>query len=165
MLSNVWWELSRQREVWTKLQQEVRALNGESPSFEALKGMKYLQAVNNETLRMYPVLPENSRQASCDTILPVGGGDDETSPVYVSKGQVVHWSTYTMQRRKDIYGDDAGVFRPERWLDCGLEGRKGLRVGWEYLPFNGGPRVCIGRTYFNDLIDPWNKERSSSAEG
>ena len=26
-----------------------------------------------------------------------------------------------------------------------MAGRKGLRVGWEYLSFNGRPRVCIGR--------------------
>lgn len=48
-----------------------------------------------------------------------------------------------MHRRKDLYGDDADVFRPERWLDTD-EG-KGLRMGWEYLPFSGGPRVCPGR--------------------
>lgn len=145
MLSNVWWELSRQPEIWARLQQEVRSLNGELPTFEALKCMKYLQAVNSETLRMYPVVPENSRQAVCGTILPMGGGDDENSPVYVAKGQVVHWSTYTMQRRKDIYGDDAEDFRPERWLDGGQNEVKSLRVGWQFLPFNGGPRICIGR--------------------
>jgi hypothetical protein len=42
-----------------------------------------------------------------------------------------------MHRRKDIWGPDADDFRPERW--------DGRRVGWEYLPFNGGPRICIGR--------------------
>lgn len=34
------------------------------------------------------------------------------------------------------------VYRPERWL-----GEKGLRPGWEYLPFNGGPRICIGQQF------------------
>lgn len=50
-----------------------------------------------------------------------------------------------MHRRKDLYGEDAELFKPERWLD--QEDRKGLRVGWEFLPFNGGPRICIGRTF------------------
>lgn len=52
-----------------------------------------------------------------------------------------------MHRRKDLFGEDAEEFRPERWLDGEGEGKKGLRVGWEYLPFNGGPRICIGRKY------------------
>lgn len=51
-----------------------------------------------------------------------------------------------MHRRKDLYGDDAEEFRPERWLD-GPDGEKGLRVSWEYIPFSGGPRVCIGQQF------------------
>ena len=42
-----------------------------------------------------------------------------------------------MHRRKDYYGEDADEFKPERW--------EKLRPGWEYLPFNGGPRICLGR--------------------
>lgn len=42
-----------------------------------------------------------------------------------------------MHRRKDFYGEDSDEFKPERW--------ETLRPGWEYLPFNGGPRICIGR--------------------
>ncbi|KAK5009870.1 hypothetical protein LTR28_012993 [Elasticomyces elasticus] len=102
--------------------------------------MKYVRAILNESLRLYPVVPSNSREAVEDTILPLGGGPDGLSPVFCPKGQVVVWSLYTMQRRKDFYGEDSEEFRPERWL-----GENGLRVGWEYLPFNGGPRVCLGQ--------------------
>jgi cytochrome P450 len=49
-----------------------------------------------------------------------------------------------MHRRKDMYGEDADVFKPERWLQSGDDKR--LRPKWVYLPFNGGPRTCIGRT-------------------
>lgn len=146
LLSNVWFELSNRPEIWTRLQREVvDSLDGESPTFEKLKDMKYLRAVLNESLRLYPVVPENDRQAEVDTVLPVGGGKDGKSPVFVAKGQIVHWSLYTMHRRKDLYGEDAECFIPERWLDRGE--KKGLRVGWEYLPFNGGPRICIGRRF------------------
>jgi hypothetical protein len=44
-----------------------------------------------------------------------------------------------MHHRKDIYGEDAEEFRPERW--------ETRRPGWEFLPFNGGPRICLGREF------------------
>jgi cytochrome P450 len=44
-----------------------------------------------------------------------------------------------MHRREDFYGPDAQEYRPERW--------EKLRMGWEYLPFNGGPRICVGQQY------------------
>lgn len=44
-----------------------------------------------------------------------------------------------MHHRKDIWGEDVEEFRPERW--------EGKKVGWEYLPFNGGPRICLGQQF------------------
>lgn len=49
-----------------------------------------------------------------------------------------------MHRRKDIYGPDADTFRPERWEDPTLLARVGA---WGYLPFNGGPQVCLGQEF------------------
>lgn len=63
------------------------------------------------------------------------------SPVFVPKGTLVGYNVYAMHRRTDIYGQEANDFRPERWMD------KGLRPRWGYLPFNGGPRICIGQRY------------------
>jgi cytochrome P450 len=71
--------------------------------------------------------------ALVDTTLPVGGGPDGKSPIFVKKGQIVVYQVYTMQRRTDLYGEDALEFKPERW--------ETLRPGWNYLPFNGGPRI------------------------
>lgn len=51
-----------------------------------------------------------------------------------------------MHRRKDLYGEDAEDFRPERWDDESLPLFKdSVKASWGYLPFNGGPRVCLGR--------------------
>jgi cytochrome P450 len=76
-----------------------------------------------------------------DTVLPLGGGKDGLSPVFVPKGTQVVYNLYAMHRRTDFYGLDAEEFRPERWGD------NTLRPGWGYLPFNGGPRICIGQRY------------------
>lgn len=152
LLSNVWFELSKRPAILARLREDVDALDGEIPSIEQLKNMKYLRAVLNESLRLYPIVPHNNRQALEDTFLPLGGGKDGASPVFVPKGQIVEWSLYDMHRRRDLYGEDAHLFKPERWLD--QKDRKGLRVGWEFLPFNGGPRICIGRTFSRSATRP-----------
>jgi len=106
-------------------------------TFQSLKSCRQLQHTLNESLRLYSVVPVNSRVATKDTTIPVGGGPDGKSPIFVRKGQPVDYSVHVMHRRKDLWGPDADEFRPERWV--------GRKVGWEYLPFNGGPRICLGR--------------------
>ncbi|KJX98996.1 cytochrome P450 alkane hydroxylase like protein [Zymoseptoria brevis] len=147
LLTNVWFILSKRPDIWAKLQSEVGQLNGVRPTFEQLKDLKYLQSVLSESLRLHPVVPLNSREAQCDTTLPVGGGPSGLAPIFIPKGGVVSWNVYAMHRRKDIYGPDAEDFTPERWLDDPETGKKGLRPGWGYLPFNGGPRVCLGQQF------------------
>lgn len=90
-------------------------------------------------LRLHPVIPTNAREASKDTILPYGGGKDGNSPLLIKKGNLVMYNIYAMHRDAAVFGPDAEEFVPERW--------NGLRPGWGYLPFNGGPRICIGRKY------------------
>ena len=92
-----------------------------------------------EILRLYPNVPLNSRRCTRDTTLPRGGGPDGMSPVYVKKGQEVNYAVHLMHHRKDVWGDDVEEFKPERW--------QGRRAGWEYLPFNGGPRICLGQQF------------------
>lgn len=65
------------------------------------------------------------------------------APIFVPKGGLVSWNLWALHRRKDYFGEDAEVFRPERWLDeegdeegeegKKKKGKKGLRPGWEYL--------------------------------
>ena len=66
-------------------------------------------------LRLYPSVPINSRSAIKTTTLPVGGGPDGKAPVLVPAGTPVGYCVYVMHRRKDLYGEDAEEFRPERW--------------------------------------------------
>ncbi|KAF9885071.1 hypothetical protein FE257_000802 [Aspergillus nanangensis] len=139
LLSNMFFMLARSPAVWNKLREEVATLDGRAPTYEQLRNLTYLKYCLNESLRLHPVVPANSRLAVKDTVLPVGGGPDGKSPVLVPKGSIVGYSVYAMHRREDIYGPDAHEYRPERWAD--------LRLGWEYLPFNGGPRICVGQQY------------------
>jgi cytochrome P450 len=110
-------------------------------------------------LRIHPVVPSNSRFSIRDTILPLGGGPQGKDPLFVPRGTMIGYSPYAMHRRHDIYGpvssqpqplhpipqpqltptQDADEYKPARW--------ESLRPGWEYLPFNGGPRICLGQQY------------------
>ncbi len=142
LLAFTFWELARHPEVWGKLRAEVLRIfgteeQGEEITFAKLKGSRYLQYVINETLRLYPVAPLNGRTAVQDSVLPVGGGPNSKSPMAVRKGTLVNFSDYVIHRREDIWGEDVLEWKPERWVD--------RKYGWEYLPFNGGPRICIGR--------------------
>lgn len=147
LLSNIFFELPRHPEILARLRREITEFVGdESPNYQQLKNMKYLKAIINETQRLYPIVSINSRQALQDTVLPYGGGPSGTAPILVPKGAYISYHHYTMHRRKDIFGPDAENFDPTRWLD-NEHSSSPLRPGWGYLPFSGGPRICIGQQF------------------
>lgn len=64
----------------------------------------------------------------------------------VRKNETVTYNVYALHRRQDLYGQDADDFRPERWEEKNQPlYRDPTTRAWGYLPFNGGPRSCIGR--------------------
>lgn len=67
-------------------------------TLSGLKNCSYLQWCMNEVLRVYPSVPLNSREAVRDTTLPVGGGADGPSPVFIPKGYLVAWEVRTPMR-------------------------------------------------------------------
>ncbi|OQE46368.1 hypothetical protein PENCOP_c001G06646 [Penicillium coprophilum] len=152
-LSFCLFELSRNPEVVAKLRDEIRdrlgvGINAQKPSYTDLKEMKYLNAVLHETMRVYPVVPFNVRNSLHDTTLPRGGGPDGRSPVGVRANSRVIYSTMLMQRDPDLYDGpesenyfDPGKWIPERWVS-GWQPKP-----WHFVPFNGGPRICIGQQF------------------
>jgi cytochrome P450 len=139
LLTNTWFTLARRPDIWTKLRAEVATLNNQPPTYTQLKELKYLRHLLNESLRLMPIVPVNGRRAIHDTTLPTGGGPAGKSPVFVPRGTIVLFHMWSMHRRADLFGPDAEQFRPERW--------ETLRPTWEYLPFSGGPRVCVGQQF------------------
>ncbi|AOW01094.1 hypothetical protein B0I72DRAFT_168410 [Yarrowia lipolytica] len=147
LLSWVMFRMARQPETWKKLRQAVINDFGDTPdelSFESLKRCEYLRYVLNEGLRLYPSVPMNFRVATRDTTLPKGGGPDLDQPIFIPKGGIVVYSVYHTHRAEEYWGKDTEEFIPERWDPA--EGYQIAR-GWEYLPFNGGPRICLGQQF------------------
>ncbi|GJJ08887.1 hypothetical protein Clacol_003107 [Clathrus columnatus] len=77
------------------------------PTFDDLKECKYLRAVINETLRLYPPAPFNVR-ASIDST--TWKAKDGGKPYYVPAGCFVAYSVFVMHRRKDLWGPDGIYF-------------------------------------------------------
>ncbi|KAF1730573.1 Cytochrome P450 52A12 [Beauveria bassiana] len=121
LLSSAFHVLSRRPDVWKKIRDEVSLLEGKIPVYEELRNMKYI------------------KMAIRDTVLPRGGGPNGDMPIFIPKGCTIIYTVYAMHRRTDLFGPDAAEFRPERW--------ESQRFSWEYLPFNGGPRICLGQQY------------------
>ncbi|KAI5927615.1 cytochrome P450 52A11 [Camillea tinctor] len=147
-LSFTLYELGRRPEAVQRLRREILDTVGPDrvPTYADLKSMKYLQNVMNETLRLYPVVPYNLRYSLTDTTLPRGGGPDGTEPLPVLKNTPVWYAPIAMQRRRDLYPPtsaefpDPAVWAPERWFVWQPK-------PWTYIPFNGGPRICIGQQF------------------
>ena len=92
---------------------------------------------------MYPAVPFNVRLALHDTTLPTGGGPDRDRQIGILKDTAIAYSSLTLQRRPDLYPSDgpaAAAFVPERWDHWRPE-------TWHYMPFNGGPRACMGQDF------------------
>ena len=97
----------------------------------ALSRLPYLNAVCCETLRIYPVGMLTFPRVPLRR-LELGGYSLEP-------GTIVIGSIYLTHRRKEIY-PDPDRFRPERFLERRFS-------PYEYLPFGGGARRCIGMTF------------------
>lgn len=142
------YELSRHPECVRKLRDEIINQVGlnRTPTYHDLKNMKYLQNVMSETLRLYPVVPFNVRLALKDCTLPRGGGPDGSQPIPVLKDTPIAYSTIVMQRDEAMYPPVSETFKPvleyspERWYNWQPK-------PWQYVPFNGGPRICIGQQF------------------
>lgn len=129
--TNLFFELAKQPDLWRRLAHEVQFLNGQPPSINQVKALRltnwcvlesktalptcFLVLADFAGLRLHPPQASNSRVAEQDTTLPRGGGEDGSFPVFVRKGQMVHWSTYGLHRDENLWGADAGLFNPDRW--------------------------------------------------
>jgi cytochrome P450 len=98
----------------------------------------FLPILPTPALRLYPVFPYHIRVALADTTLPKGGGPDGQSPIYVQAGALFNASFIVLHRLPFIWGPDAHDFNPDRWDSFKPK-------TWEFSPFGGGPRACVGR--------------------
>lgn len=95
--------------------------------------LEYTWQVLQEAMRIYPPVWTMSRKAIDDDV--IGG-------FHVDAGTLVIMSPYALHRRQDIWRDSER-FDPDRFVSALVAERD----PFAYLPFSGGPRVCIGRPF------------------
>lgn len=121
------YQIHQHSDVREKLLQELDSL-GENSSPMKIAQLPYLTAVCQETLRMYPVIPVIFPRITKSSVKIAGHLFDPQTTLMPS--------IYLVHYREDLY-PNAQQFKPERFL---------LRQysPWEYLPFGGGSRRCLG---------------------
>ncbi|WOL13088.1 hypothetical protein Cni_G21857 [Canna indica] len=107
-----------------------------SLSDEVIGKMQYLHAAITETLRLYPAVPVEGKRAVEDDVLPDG--------FEVKMGDRVNYISYAMGRMNYLWGEDAEVFHPERWLEDGVFKPESP---FKFVSFNAGPRICFGKEF------------------
>ncbi|GJM85436.1 hypothetical protein PR202_ga01882 [Eleusine coracana subsp. coracana] len=124
--------ISSHPDVESRVLRDIRLARGD------VAKMDYLHAALTETMRLYPPVPADFKEAVADDVLPDGSA--------IRAGQRVIYYTYGMGRDAAAWGHDCLEFKPERWI----KGDRFAAAGespFKYVVFNAGPRLCVGKRF------------------
>ena len=126
--------LAQHPEVAARVEAEVDAvLGGRPPTHDQLAALRYCRMVIEEAMRLYPPAHTISRTAV---------GPDRIGGVDIPAGAVITISPHATHRNPTLWPDPER-FDPERFAPERGAGRH----RFAYLPFGGGPRICIGNGF------------------
>ncbi|EPE28162.1 Cytochrome P450 [Glarea lozoyensis ATCC 20868] len=134
LMGNALFHLVRNPHIWSQLRTESISLGDTELTYEVLKSLQLFRYVINETLRLQGPSGKVQRVATCNTVLPSGGGLEGKAPIFVEKGTIIALNIWGLHHDEDIWGTDVMEFRPERWQE--------RRLPWQFVPFLGGARIC-----------------------
>jgi cytochrome P450 len=127
--------LCQHPEMQARLREEIRANlpsieDGSKPmSAEIMDSLPYLHAVCNEVLRVHSPVPLTRREAAKDTTI-LGQ--------FVPKGTDIILAPAAVNTSKELWGEDALEFNPERWMGPGKANSGGASSNYAQLTFLHG---------------------------
>jgi cytochrome P450 len=128
--------LAQHPAVMHQLMDEIESVLGDTPPRpDQLPQLRFLHWVIKESMRILPPVPYTVRVAQQP--LKVG-------PFEVPQETRVIASHYLTHHIPDLYPEPER-FRPERWRNINP-------TQYEYLPFNAGPRICIGGAFATQVL-------------
>lgn len=116
--------------VWKKLTAEIKKL-GEFPSPQDIVKLPYLNAVCQETLRLYPIALISQPRVVQETVT--------INQISFSPETILVPCIYLAHHREETF-PNSKMFQPERFLQNQF-------TNYQYFPFGGGSRSCIGATF------------------
>ncbi|RZC55840.1 hypothetical protein C5167_014697 [Papaver somniferum] len=134
------WLVSCNPRVEKEILKEINQTAQGEAGYDDVKDMVYIHASLCESMRLYPPVPIDSKEAANDDILPDG--------TVVKKGMRVSYSSYAMGRLENLWGSDYNEFKPERWLEKDyITGNLSFvsKDSYMYPVFQAGPRICLGK--------------------
>ncbi|GJE93558.1 cytochrome P450 [Phanerochaete sordida] len=150
------YELASHQDFQTKMREEIAAARsrlqerGEVDfSIEDLEGMPLTTSCLKETLRYHTPVYHLFRQAEADDVIPLEQPIRTTSGKYVTEipiaaGQQVLYSICAYQRLPEIWGEDADLWNPMRFLDGNLDKQSKVGLYSNLMSFGAGTRGCLG---------------------
>jgi len=133
-LTWTWWLLSRNPGVEERLYAELDEVLGDrAPTVADLPNLPFTQAVVSESLRLRPPVWAMGRTAVTE---------HRVNGHTIAPGSIVVIAPWLLHHDERWWPEPL-TFRPERWLD----GSQEQRPRYAFLPFGGGPRVCIGEPF------------------
>ncbi|KAJ5460255.1 cytochrome P450 [Penicillium daleae] len=136
--------------VHTKLCAELRDANLTLPArWKDIQGLKYLEAVMHETLRIHPGVG-----LILERVVPKGGLSLPDGR-FVPEGVVVGMNPWVINKDEGIFGANTDDFIPERWLQNSDESDEVYQARFSKMKsteftFGAGSRACLGR-YLSQL--------------
>jgi len=158
-MQSFFWHVLSNKLVYEKLATEILSANlSEMVQYDEAQNLPYFQACLKEAMRISPAVGLNITRKVPATGAEIGG-------IKLPGGTSVAINGWVLHRHKGIFGEDAEVYRPERWLEGDKEKIKmmdrcmfqvsviALLVGYSshylhelfLIQFGGGSHLCIGR--------------------
>lgn len=140
-LSFTTYELMANPDIQKKLIREIEeikeSLNGQPLTYEMLSSMKYMEAVVDESLRLWGGAPSLDRVCSKDFVIE----DDEKGDIVIKKGDILIIPVIGIHTDPQYY-PEPNKFDPNRFYE------NDSRVNeLTYIPFGAGPRKCIANRF------------------
>ena len=140
-LSGILYNIFRNRAVYENLTSEIDAaitshqLSRPHITYTEATKLPYLGACIKERIRMHPItgvpFPRHAPSCGCE----VGGYWIPGNTRIGVNPAVIHFD-------KSVFGEDAGIFRPERWIEAGANV---ANMDRHIMQFGMGARVCLGK--------------------